>query len=217
MRVMFWGPVYATGVSVTGRLNWFEYAVEMKNAPLASRPESWSERNFDNPAFDARVGIRPNEAWRFGISAAEGPYLRSNAHPLAAEEGEVNDYRQFVLGQDISYARGHWQFWAEAFESRFEVPRVGNADTFAYYVETKYKITPQLFGALRWNQQFFASGRDETGEAVVTPPDLWRIDAALGYRFTAHTQLKLQYSLASGDFLSNNLGNTFAAQFTIRF
>jgi len=216
-----WGPVYATGVSATGRLNWFEYAVEMKNAALASRPESWYQRDFDAPAFDLRMGIRPNEAWRFGFSAAEGPYLRSNAHPLAPEEGGkgvgVNDYRQFVLGQDISYARGHWQFWAEAFESRFEEPRLGNVDTLAYYVEAKYKITPQLFGALRWNQQFFDAGHDATGEPVVTPPDLWRIDAALGYRFTAHTQLKLQYSLARGDFLSNDLGSTFAAQFTVRF
>ena len=218
---IIWGPVYAAGISVTGRLNWFEYAVEMKNAPVASRPETWNERDFDHPAFDARLGIRPNEAWRVGISGAEGPYLRSDAHPLAPAEGEMggglSEYRQFVLGQDISYARGHWQYWAEAFEARFEVPRLGNMDTFAYYVEAKYKITPQLFGALRWNQQFFASGSDENGEAVFTPPDLWRIDAALGYRFTAHTQLKLQYSLAHGNLLTNQLGSTFAAQFTVRF
>jgi hypothetical protein len=217
---IIWGPVYAAGISMTGHLSWFEYAAEMKNAPVASRPGSWHDKDFASPAFDARFGIRPNDAWHFGFSAAEGPYLRSDAHPLEPEQGEgggVNDYRQFVLGQDISYARGRWQFWAEAFQARFEVPRLGNADTVAYYVETKYKITPQLFGALRWNQQFYRAGRDETGETVVTPPDSWRIDAALGYRFTAHTQLKLQYSLADGDFLSNHLRSTFAAQFTIRF
>ena len=129
----------------------------------------------------------------------------------------LGDYRQFVLGQDVSYARGHLQIWAEAFESRFEVPRLGNADIFAYYVEAKYKITPQLYGALRWNQEFFYSGNDPAGQPVARPPDVWRIDAALGYRFTAHTQLKLQYSLAHGDFVADTLGGTFAAQFTIRF
>ena len=45
----------------------------------------------------------------------------------------------------------------------FQVPRVGDADTFAYYLEGKYKFTPQLFGALRWNQQLFATVPDGLG------------------------------------------------------
>ena len=38
---VIWGPVYATGVSVSGRLGQFDYAAEMKNTSLSSRPESW--------------------------------------------------------------------------------------------------------------------------------------------------------------------------------
>ena len=110
-----------------------------------------------------------------------------------------------------------WQFWAEAFESRFEVPRLGDADVFAYYIEAKYQITPQLFGALRWNQEFFVTEDDPAGRPVAQAHDIWRIDVALGYRFTAYTQLKLQYSLARGDFVSDDLNSTFAAQFTVRF
>lgn len=212
---IIWGPVYTIGASVAGRIGIFEYAAEIKNAAVSSRPESWYDYNFEHPAFDLRVGLRPNEAWRFGISFAEGPYLRSEARPLQGDGG--SDYRQFLLGQDISYARGHLQIWAEAFESRFEIPRLGNADVFAYYIEAKYKITPQLFGALRWNQELFSTGRGPFGEPVAKAPDIWRIDCALGYRFTAHTQLKLQYSLARGDFVSEKYGSTFAAQFTVRF
>jgi hypothetical protein len=52
---------------------------------------------------------------------------------------------------------------------------------------------------------------------VATAHDIWRIEGALGYRFTAETQLKLQYSLARGDFVSEHLNGTFAAQFTVRF
>lgn len=213
---VIWGPVYTTGLSVAGSIGIFEYAAEVKNAPVASRPESWDDFDFGQPSVDLRVGLRPNQAWRFGISAAEGPYLTADARPLPLES-DRGEYRQFVLGQDISYARGHWQFWAEAFEARFEVPRLGNADVFAYYLETKYEITPQLFGALRWNQEFFASEDDLAGRPVVTAHDIWRVDAALGYRFTAHTQLKFQYSLARGDFVSDKLNGTFAAQFTVRF
>jgi hypothetical protein len=162
------------------------------------------------------VGWRPDEAWRFGFSAAEGSYLNAEARPLL-NDGEFSDSRHYLLGQDISYARGHFQIWAEAFESRFEVPRLGDADIFAYYVEAKYKITPQLFGALRWNQELFSSGRDAVGQSISRARDVWRVDAAVGYRFTAHSQLKLQYSLARGDFTSNHLQGTFAAQFTVRF
>jgi hypothetical protein len=129
----------------------------------------------------------------------------------------IGDYRERVLGQDISFASHHVQLWAEFYEARFEVPRVGNADTFAYYFEGKYKFTPQLFGALRWNQQLFATVRDGQGGRAPWGHDTWRIDAALGYRFTAHTQLKLQYSLQRGNFSSSALSQLLAAQFTVRF
>jgi hypothetical protein len=69
---ILWGPVYAAGVSGAGRIGMFEYAAEMKNAPVASRPESWNDYDFNHPAVDLRVGLRPNEAWRFGFSLAEG-------------------------------------------------------------------------------------------------------------------------------------------------
>jgi hypothetical protein len=213
---ILWGPVYATGMSAAGRIGMFEYAIEVKNAPVSSHPESWDEINFDHPAVDLRVGVQPNAAWRFGFSAAEGAYLRRDARPFPSET-ELGDYRQFLLGQDVSWARGHWQVWAEVFESRFEVPRLGNANVFAYYIEAKYQITPQLFGALRWNQEFFASEDDPAGQPVATAHDVSRVDAAIGYRFTAYTQLKLQYSLARGDFVSDDLHGTFAAQFTLRF
>ena len=90
---------------------------------------------------------------------------RAKAHTFGAEAEptlppgrDIGDYREFVLGQDVSFAWRHLQLWAEFYEARFEVPRVGNADTFAYYyIEAKYKFTPQLFGAIRWNQQLFGN------------------------------------------------------------
>ena len=52
---IIWGPVYAIGASATGRIGIFEYAAEVKNAPLASRPESWYDYNFSHPAVDAKL------------------------------------------------------------------------------------------------------------------------------------------------------------------
>src|SRR5947207_13733473 len=50
---VIWGPSYATGISVSGRLGRFDYAAEMKNSALSSRPESWNatETDFDHPSF----------------------------------------------------------------------------------------------------------------------------------------------------------------------
>jgi hypothetical protein len=216
---VIWGPSYASGISASGQLGQFDYAVEMKNASLSSRPESWNvtENGFEDPTFSARVGFRPNEAWNFGFSASEGAYFRREAESTLPPGRDVNDYREFVLGQDASFAWRHLQIWAEFYEARFEVPRVGNADTFAYYVEAKYKFTPQLFGALRWNQQLFGTVSDGYGHDVHWSEDLGRIDIAAAYRFTPHAQLKLQYGFQHETTGPGSDNHLFAAQFTVRF
>jgi hypothetical protein len=216
---VIWGPSYASGISVSGQLGKFDYAVEMKNASLSSRPESWyvTENGFENPTFSGRFGFRPNEAWNFGLSASEGPYFRREAEPTLPPGRGIDDYREFVLGQDVSFAWRHLQLWAEFYEARFEVPRVGNADTFAYYIEAKYKFTPQLFGAIRWNQQLFSTISDGYGHNVNWSPDLGRIDIAAAYRFTPHMQLKLQYGFQHETSSPGDDNHLFAAQFTIRF
>lgn len=213
-----WGPSYATGLSVAGRIGKFEYAAEVKNASLSSRPEYWDATalDFDHPTFTARFGFRPNQMWNLGFSASTGAYLLPEAAPTLPPGRDIGDYHQQVLAQDISFEWHHLQIWAEFYEARFEVPNVGNADTFAYYIEAKYKLTAQLFGALRWNQQVFATIPDE-GERLKWGNDLWRVDAALGYRFTPHTQLKLQYSFQSEEHAEHDITSLLAAQFTLRF
>jgi hypothetical protein len=216
---VIWGPSYASGISVSGRLGRFDYAAEMKNASLSSRPESWhvTEIGFENPTFNGRAGFRPNQAWNFGLSASEGAYFRPEAESTLPPGRDIGDYREFVLGQDVSFAWRHLQLWAEFYEARFEVPRVGDADTFAYYVEAKYKFTPQLFGAIRWNQQLFGTVSDGDGNNVAWSQDLVRIDIAATYRFTTHTQLKLQYSFQLETTGPGDDNHMLAAQFTTRF
>jgi len=215
---LIWGPNYASGASVSGRIEKFEYAAEIKNSALASRPDSWdaTQIGFEHPVFNGRIGLQPNESWNFGFSASNGPYFRPEAAPTLPAGRSLDDYRELLLGQDISFALHHLQLWAEFYEVRFEVPRVGNADTFAYYLEGKYKFTPQLFAALRWNQQLFSTVSD-AGNSAQWGRDIWRIDSAIGYRFTPHTQLKLQYSLQDEKADSDRFGHTLAAQFTVRF
>jgi hypothetical protein len=214
---IIWGPSYASGLAISGSVGKFDYAAEMKNAALASRPESWSitQEGFGHPTFNTRVGFRPNEMWNIGFSASAGPYLLPVASPTLPAGRGIGDYRELVLAQDLSFAWHHFQLWAEFYEARFEVPGIGNADTFSYYLEAKYKITPQLFAALRWNQQLFGTIRDG-GELQKWGSDIWRIDAALGYRFTNYLQAKVQYSLSQQDSAQEG-EHLVAVQLTVKY
>lgn len=214
---VIWGPSYASGVAVSGSLGRFDYAAEMKNAALASHPEYWSiaERGLEHPTFSGRAGFRPNEMWNFGVSASGGPYLASEAASTLPLGKAIGDYRELLVAQDVSFAWHHLQLWAEFFESRFEVPGIGNADTFSYYLEAKYKITSQLYGALRWNQQLFGTIPDEDTR-VKWGNDIWRIDAAVGYRFTDYLQAKIQYSFSRQQSIHEG-EHLFAGQITAKF
>jgi hypothetical protein len=216
---VIWGPNYTTGVSAAVKFGKIDLAVEVKNAALAARPGSWNalDSGFTQPTVSGRAGFRPNEAWNFGFSASSGPYYRPETASILPRGRDIEDFRELLLGQDISYAVHHWQFWAEFYEARFEVPRTGDADTFAYYIEAKYKFTPQFFAALRWNQQLFGTVNDNAGQSLRWGNDVWQIDGAVTYRFTPHMQLKLQYTLQDQPSLAENLNHTFAAQFTVRF
>ena len=215
---IIWGPSYASGFSVFGTVDNFDYAAEIKNASLSSRPEEWdlTARGFHDPTVSTRVGFRPNAMWDLGISASSGSYLMGEAVPTLRRRAGLSDYCEHVLGQDISFAWHHIQLWSEFYEARFKIPGVGDADTFAYYVEAKYKITPQLFGALRWNQQLFGTVRDDD-EQVKWDNDVWRVDAALGYRFTNYLQAKLQYSFTHQDAGIQVGEQLVAAQLTLKF
>lgn len=216
---IIWGPNYTTGASVSGRLGQFDYAAEVKNASLSSRPESWSltEVGFDHPTVSARVGARPNQMWNFGVSVSEGDYLRPEAASTLPQHRGLDDYHEFLLGQDAAFAWHHLQLWAEFYETRFQVPRVGDADAFAYYLEAKYKFTPQVFAAARWNQELFDHVAAGAHRQLQWAHDLGRFDIAGGYRFTAHTQLKVQYSFQQETSGPQDRNHIFAAQFTLRF
>jgi hypothetical protein len=76
---------------------------------------------------------------------------------------------------------------------------------------------PQFSGAVRWNQQLFGTINVGNGHDVRWSEDLGRIDVAATYRFTPHTQLKLQYDFQHQTTGPHDDNHLFAAQFTVRF
>jgi hypothetical protein len=216
---IIWGPSYASGASAFGEVGRLEYALEVKNASLSSRPETWAptQTQWQNPTFSGRIGYLPSEMWNFGVSASAGTYLQPEAEATLLPGRALGRYREIVLGQDASFAWHHVQLWAEAYEARFEIPGVGNADTQAYYVEAKYKMTPQFFLAVRWNQQLFSAFEAADGQAVPWSRNVWRADFGPGYRMTPHTQVKLQVSVERQDADTGGWSGLLAVQFSARF
>jgi hypothetical protein len=102
---VIWGPNYASGASLSGRLGQFDYAAEIKNRSLSSRPGTWDivETGFGDPAVSARFGFRPNQMWNFGLSVSDGAYLRSEAGRFLPSGRDLDDYREKLFGQDIRF------------------------------------------------------------------------------------------------------------------
>jgi hypothetical protein len=222
-----WGPSYASGVSLFGHSGVFEYGVELKNAALGSRPSEWdgTERDWSEPTASGRIGFRPSAAWAVGVSASSGPYLRHDAATSLRAGDDTADFRETVIAADARWSWRHLEIWAEAFEAHFEVPfacrrcatHAEDVDSFAYYVEGRYRLTPNLFAALRWNQQTFADVENPGGRDVGSDRDVWRTDMALTYRFDRHVQAKLQYAIGPQSGSLQQGEQLVAAQVTIRF
>ena len=216
---IIWGPSYATGAALAGVYGRWDYAIEVKNASLSSRPRVWNDDGdqWDHPTVSGRLGWRPDPRWNLGWSASAGTYLVPEARPTLAAGSGFADYRQLVLAQDVSFAWHHWQLWAELHAARFELPQMEDADTVAYFIEAKYKFGPRWFAAVRWNQQLFADIKDGHGRRVPWGREVWRVDVAPGFRLSPHAQVKLQFSLRHEQPAPRELTHSVATQFTWRF
>jgi hypothetical protein len=216
---IIWGPAYTTGWALFGSIGKADYAVEIKNTADSSHPSEWtvSDTWWNYPTVGGRFGFRPAVGWNSGFSFSAGPYLYQGAAGDLPAGKTLSDYDQVTLGYDLSYAWGHWQLWSEVFASRYDVPNVGNADTLAYYIEAKYKITTSLYAAARWNQQFYGKVPDGMGGEETWDNDMLRVDLALGYRFNRHLQTKLQYSFGHRDGGLQQGEQLVAAQVTLKF
>jgi hypothetical protein len=213
---ILWGPSYASGVSIFGRTEHLDYALEVKNAAISSRPDTWDavENGWDSTTYTGRLGWRPAPEWTFGTSFSHGPYMLEESQPTLPAGRSYRDYDQTTLGVDAGYAHGHWQLWAELMTSRFEVPNVGGVRVVSGFIEAKRKLGATTWLAVRWNQSWFG---DTPGTSREWDRDGWRLDLALGHRLSRNLQAKLQYSLAERTGSDQEGNHLLAAQVTLRF
>lgn len=213
---ILWGPSYASGASVFGRTQHFDYAVEVKNASISSRPEAWDvvQNGWDATTFTGRLGWRPAPEWTLGTSFSHGPYLLEEAEPTLTRGQDYRDYDQTTFGLDAGYAHGPWQLWGELMTSTFEVPNVGEVHVVSGFLEARRRLGARTWAAARWNQSWFGN---LPGTSREWDRDGWRLDLAIGHRLSRNLQAKLQYSLAERTGHDQEGDHLLAAQVTLRF
>jgi hypothetical protein len=175
------------------------------------------ESGWKYPTVTGRASYRPNPMWDLGLSASAGTYLRESAAPTVAPGHGLGDYRQTVVGGDVAFAWHHFQLWAELMAARFAIPDVGPADAVACYVEAKYKLTPQLAGAVRWGRQWYGTVDDPDSGPVRWGRNAWRLDFAATWRHSYNAQTKVQYTVHHEELAADSLAGLLAAQFTLSF
>jgi hypothetical protein len=212
-----WGPSYATGVALLAGTATFDFALEVKNASLSSRPDTWDviDDGFATaPTYTARLSWRPVLEWTFGISASQGPWMQDDAEPSLPQGDDVDDYEQTTYGIDVTYEHHDVQVWSELVHSTFEEPRVGDVEVVSGYIEARYKFATQVWLGMRWNQSMFD---DVPTLDVSWDRDVKRLDVALGYDIDPHAELKLEYGIGDQAGTDTNGDHLFAAQLLYRF
>lgn len=192
---VLWGPVYHTGGMAFARWGEVDARVAVTNSAPSERPEEWTWQDGDirNLAWSARVGWRAFPGFGVGLNWARGPYYRAEAED-SLRGADRSDFDQKLVGVDLEYKVGAWEFFAEVFASEWEAPGIeGNLRALAYYVESKFTITPRAHVAARWNQIFFNALDGADGRPTEWDRAAWRAELGAGYLLDSNLLGKLQF------------------------
>ena len=189
-----WGPSYTSGLSLAAGRGDVDVVVEVKNSALSSRPETWdlvTDGFPTDPTITARMAWHPAPEWTTGLSFSRGPYLRKSARDSLPAGTGIDDVHQVTTAFDLAFERRRLQIWLELMTTRFDVPRIGDAELIAGFIETRYKIAPRWWLAARWNRTVFdhVTGSERSWDRHHT-----RIDAGIGFRPDANLTVKLEYN-----------------------
>lgn len=196
-----WGPAYCSGFRIDGTVSRVDYAFEIKNNALSSRPFKWDlwDRGLNAAAltYQGRLGFRPVTDWNLGLSASSGSYLTDDSPGLPADT-RWHEPTQDAVCLDLSWAHGPLEVWSELHWNRFDIPGpVGSVAMVSYFIESKWKFAPGWWLSGRWNQQLPEQITDPaTGRRTTWDNEVWRIEACVGWQVNRTASLKAGYSFA---------------------
>ncbi|MBM3850070.1 MAG: hypothetical protein FJ396_07755 [Verrucomicrobia bacterium] len=180
-----WGPSYCSGFRLDGTVSRFDYAFEIKNNALSSRPSEWDlwDRglNAASLTYQGRFGFRPVTDWNLGLSASSGSYLTAESPGIPAGT-RWHDPTQDAVGVDLSWAHGPLEVWSELHWNRFEIPGpVGSVGLVSFHrveVEVRARmvaVRPLESAAARADHQPGNGSPDDLGKRGLAHRGLRRL------------------------------------------
>jgi len=159
----------------------------------------------DGRQLAARIVVRPGPALALGVSAARGAYLNralSTALPSAAS---VASATQQALGLDAEYSSGRLLTRTEVIWSRWRLPVLAQPsldeplDAVAALAESRYRIWPGLYAAVRVEHLGFSRIHSSTGW-VSWDANVSRVEMGGGWSLTHNSGLRAswQYNWRDG-------------------
>ena len=185
-----------TGIELYGAYSRFEYMIAVTNSAISSI----RARNNKGKQIAGRIGFRPTFGLKLGVSYAHAPYLSNNITPYSPDEPaasfpqnfKIEDFKQNAFGIDLEFSRGYLDLHAEYVRNKWDViiDEKELANT-GWYIEPKYKLTPRLYAAVRYDQMIFDEIGDGEGGKFRWDYDLVRIEGGLGYKISKDITLKI--------------------------
>lgn len=177
-----------TGVQIHAGSSWLEGAAAMTTGSL-SNPLVLDDNRGRN--LSGRLMVKPATGLNIGISAARAPYATSDA--ASAAHATDARFTQTAFGIDAEYSRDHYLVRVESVMSRYNLPTItSRLRATGTMLEGRYKITPRLHAAARFDHLAFSRIRGSTlfttWEAPVT-----RWEVGTGYSLQRNTQVRLSF------------------------
>ncbi|MBI4540556.1 MAG: HAMP domain-containing protein [Gemmatimonadetes bacterium] len=192
-----WGVPYQAGLMVFGTFSRLHIRAALMNSALSSEPGEW-DLDLDQeraPSTVLHLAYQWTPELRAGISYHRGPYLEARAIGGAYPSRFINEYDQETVGFEVTFSRGWSEIRGELLLDRWEVPNVADEPReVAYYAEAKLKLSPGLYGALRYGAIDFNRIARTDGRREEWDFDTRRWQLGAGYQLSRNAGLQAEYA-----------------------
>ena len=184
-----------TGVEVHGATSWLELAASVTNGSLSNplvRDTNTGKQIAGRAAFKPVTGLVA------GVSVSRAPYVTSTAANAAF--ASTNRFVQRAIGADVEYSRDHYLLRLETVSSEYRLSTIApTLRAMGTAVEGRYKLTPRLYAAARFDHLGFntvsGAARTATWEAPVTR---WETGAGYALQHNTHVRMSFQHNRRDG-------------------
>ena len=197
----FGREAYISGLQLLGQMNRLRYGIAVTNGAFST---SANTNHSDRFNIAGHVQYMPMLGLQIGASFSSGAYLETDeaSYQTGYSYKKTEDYRQTLVGADLSYSAGHLELWGEFLRNSYGSPYlIDKLGTNSWSAEAKYKINARIYLAGRWSTLLFDNVPDENDvDSDGATRESWDYDVSqlelgFGYRIHRNGYAKLTHRL----------------------